>query len=190
MIYLELFLIFLKLGAFTFGGGAAMMPFLQDEVVDRGWLTVEQFVDFVAISESTPGPFAVNIATYVGAQMGGVFGSVCATFGLVIPSFVVILLIARFYEKFKSSTLVKGAMTGLKPVSIGLVSAAVISIGSVVFFPEGLSLSTFLSYNFITSLLIFVAMAVLCFKKLHPILIVVLSAVLGIGFGYLEQLIN
>lgn len=189
MIYLELFLIFLKLGAFTFGGGAAMMPFLQDEVVDRGWLTIEQFVDFVAISESTPGPFAVNIATYVGSQMGGFFGSVCATLGLVLPSFVIILLIARFYDKFKKSTLVSGAMTGLKPVSIGLVSAAVVSIGGVVFFPNGFDFSTLISYNFITSLIIFGVMVVLCFKKLHPILIVVMSAVAGIGFGYLEQLV-
>ena len=79
MIYLELFLVFLKLGAFTFGGGAAMMPFLQDEVVDRGWLTMEEFVDFVAISESTPGPFAVNIATYVGVEKGVILGSLVAT---------------------------------------------------------------------------------------------------------------
>lgn len=198
MIFLELFLIFLKLGAFTFGGGAAMMPFLEDEVVSRGWLTAEQFVDFVAISESTPGPFAVNIATYVGSQMGssemggsffwGVVGAACATFGLVLPSFVIILLIARFYEKFKSSNLVKGAMTGLKPVSIGLIAAAVVSIGQVVFFPQGFDLSVFISYNFITSLIIFAGMTVLCFRKIHPILIVVSSAVLGIGFGYLEKL--
>ncbi|MBQ9743288.1 MAG: chromate transporter [Ruminococcus sp.] len=190
MIYLKLFLIFLKLGAFTFGGGAAMMPFLQDEVVDRGWLTVEQFVDFVAISESTPGPFAVNIATYVGSQMAGFFGAVCATFGLVLPSFVIILVIARFYAKFKSSKIVSGAMDGLKPVSIGLVAAAVVSIGWVVFFPNGFSLSVFISYNFITSLIIFIGMTVLCFKKLHPILIICFSAVLGIGFGYLEPLLG
>lgn len=188
MIYLELFLVFLKLGAFTFGGGAAMMPFLEDEVVERGWLTLEQFIDFVAISESTPGPFAVNIATYVGVVKGGFFGSVCATLGLVLPSFVIILLIARFYNKFKSSKLVEGAMSGLKPVSIGLIAAAVVSIGQAVFFPSGFAWSEFISYNFITSLVIFIPMFILCLKKLHPILIVLMSGALGIGFGFLEKL--
>lgn len=181
---------FLKLGAFTFGGGVAMMPFLEEEVVNtRGWLTAEEFVDFVAISESTPGPFAVNISTYVGSQMGGFFGAVCSTLGLVLPSFVIIILIARFYDRFRSSNLVKGIMTGLKPVSIGLVTAAVISIGSVVFFPNGLSFSTIITYNFITSLGICIAMTVLCFKKLHPIFIILISGALGIGFGYLGKLL-
>ncbi len=189
MIYLELFLVFLKLGAFTFGGGAAMMPFLEDEVVERGWLTLEQFIDFVAISESTPGPFAVNIATYVGVTKGGVFGSVCATLGLVLPSFIIILLIARFYSKFKSSRLVEGAMSGLKPVSIGLIAAAVVSIGQAVFFPSGFEWSEFLSYNFITSLVIFIPMFILCLKKLHPILIVLMSGAMGVGFGFFEKLL-
>ncbi len=198
MIFLELFLIFLKLGAFTFGGGAAMMPFLEDEVVGRGWLTAEQFVDFVAISESTPGPFAVNIATYVGSIMGseymggstlwGIVGAACATIGLVIPSFVIILTIARFYDKFKSSSLVKGAMKGLKPVSIGLIAAAVLSIGQVVFFPEGFALSEMLSYNFITSLIIFIPSFILCLKKFHPIIIVLISGAMGVAFGFAQQL--
>lgn len=189
MIYLELFLVFLKLGAFTFGGGAAMMPFLEDEVVERGWLSLEQFIDFVAISESTPGPFAVNIATYIGVEKAGFFGSVCATLGLVLPSFVIILLIARFYNKFKESRFVQGAMSGLKPVSIGLIAAAVVSIGQAVLFPQGFAWSEFISYNFITSLLIFIPMFMLCLKKVHPILIILISGVMGVGFGFLEKVI-
>ena len=187
MIYLELFLVFLKLGAFTFGGGAAMMPFLEDEVVARGWLSIEEFIDFVAISESTPGPFAVNIATYVGVEKAGFFGAVCATLGLVLPSFVIILAIARFYNKFKESRLVQSAMSGLKPVSVGLIAAAVVSIGQAVLFPEGFAWSEFVSYNFITSLIIFIPMFILCLKKVHPILIVLMSGAMGVGFGFLEQ---
>lgn len=189
MIYLELFLVFLKLGAFTFGGGAAMMPFLQDEVVDRGWLTMEQFIDFVAISESTPGPFAVNIATYVGVEKAGVLGSLCATLGLVLPSFVIILIIAKFYNKFKESNLVQGAMSGLKPASIGLIAAAVVSIGQAVLFPNGFGWDVFLSYNFITSVIIFVPMFILCIKKVHPVVVVLASGAMGVAFGFLEKVI-
>ena len=98
MIYLELFWTFLTIGAFTFGGGYAMLPLIQEEVAAR-WgdvITSESLINFVAVSESTPGPFAVNMATYIGAEMGGVFGSVCATLGVVLPSFVIILNVAKF----------------------------------------------------------------------------------------------
>ena len=121
---LDLFLTFLKLGAFTFGGGAAMMPFIQQEAVDKWGFTSEQIIDFIAVSESTPGPFAVNIATYVGAEKAGFFGSFFATLGLVLPSFIIILIIAKCYEKFKTNRLVAGAMTGLRPASVGLIAAA------------------------------------------------------------------
>ena len=88
MIYLTLFLTFLKVGAFTFGGGYAMLPLIQDEVASHGWMEMEQLVNFIAVSESTPGPFAVNISTYIGSQLGGLFGAFCATLGVVTPSFL------------------------------------------------------------------------------------------------------
>ena len=95
MIYLELFLTFFKIGAFTFGGGYAMLPLMQEAVLQKGWLTLEEVVNFIAVSESTPGPFAINMATYVGmmAEGAGILGSVCATLGIVLPSFIIILLI-------------------------------------------------------------------------------------------------
>ena len=186
MIYLELFLTFLKLGAFTFGGGAAMMPFIQEEAVSKWGFTVEEIINFIAISESTPGPFAVNIATFVGAEKGGFFGSVCATFGLVLPSFIIILIIARCYEKFKTNKLVAGAMTGLRPASVGLIAAATVSIGMEVLFPAGVSFSALISYEFICALVIFISMLSLCLlvKKFNPIYIILISAVLGIAAGY------
>ena len=192
MIFLELFLMFMKLGAFTFGGGAAMMPFLEDEVVGRGWLSAEQFVDFVAISESTPGPFAVNIATFVGAEKGGFFGSVCATLGLVLPSFIIILVIAKCYEKFKTNKLVAGAMTGLRPTSVGLIAAATLSIGFEVLFPAGFSFAAVISYEFIAALVIFVGMFLLCLfvKKFSPIYVILITAVLGIAVGYGGELLG
>ena len=194
MIFLELFWAFFQIGLFTFGGGYAMIPLIQDAVLSHGWLTGEALVNFIAISESTPGPFAVNIATYVGTEMGvsaggigawgGFLGGICATLGVVLPSFIIILIVAKCYEKFKTNRFVKGAMSGLKPAVIGLIGAAVLSIGQTVFFPNGLSLSVFSGLPFYVSAVIFIGMAVCAFKKLHPIAIIGISAVLGIIAGY------
>ena len=137
MIYLELFWTFLTIGTFTFGGGYAMLPLIQEQVAAR-WgdiITNESMVNFIAVSESTPGPFAVNMATYIGAEMGGVFGSVCATLGVVLPSFVVILIVAKCYDKFRESRIIKGCMTGLKPAVVGLIGGAILSVALTVFFP-------------------------------------------------------
>lgn len=185
MIYLKLFLIFFKIGAFTVGGGYAMLPLIQTEVVAQDWMELSQLVNFIAVSESTPGPFAINIATYVGSEVGGIFGSVCATLGVVLPSFIIILIVARIFEKFKESRLVSGIMCGLKPAVIGLIGSAVISIGKTVFIPNGYTFDIFTNVSFYVSLVIFALCAVLAFKKVHPILIVCISAILGIAAGYL-----
>ena len=195
MIYLELFLTFLMIGAVTFGGGYAMLPMIQEQVGLR-WgdvISQEALVDFVAVSESTPGPFAINMATYVGSAVGGqnggvlmsIFGAFCATMGVVLPSFVIILIVARCYEKFKENKIVKGCMTGLKPAVVGLIGGAVLSVVLTVFFPAGFTLSVVADPAFYVSLGIFIAMVILAFKKVHPIIIICLSAVIGIVAGYL-----
>lgn len=175
MIYLELFWTFFLIGAFTFGGGYAMLPLIQIEVVNKGWLANEAVVNFIAVSESTPGPFAINMATYVGSEMGGILGSACATLGVVMPSFIIILIVAKCYDRFKNSKLVKGAMSGLKPAVIGMIGTAVLSIGRTVFVQPGMLFSAAL----------FAAMAVLAFKKVHPIIIICISAAAGIAAGML-----
>ena len=195
MIYLELFLTFLMIGAVTFGGGYAMLPMIQEQVGLR-WgdvISQEALVDFVAVSESTPGPFAINMATYVGSVVGGqdggvlmsVFGAFCATMGVVVPSFVIILLVAQCYEKFKQNRIVKGCMTGLKPAVVGLIGGAVLSVVLTVFFPAGFTLSVVTDGAFYVSLGIFITMVILAFKKVHPIIIICLSAGIGIVAGYL-----
>lgn len=195
MIYLELFLTFLMIGSVTFGGGYAMLPLIQDQVGLR-WGDIigqEALVDFVAVSESTPGPFAINMATFVGSTVGGqhggvlmsVFGAFCSTMGVVLPSFVIILIVARCYEKFKQNRIVKGCMTGLKPAVVGLIGGAVISVVLTVFFPAGFTLSVLTDASFYVSLGIFIVMVILSFKKVHPIVIICLSAIIGIVAGYL-----
>lgn len=197
MAFLTLFLTFFKIGAFTFGGGYAMLPFIQQEVLNHGWVAESDLINFIAVSESTPGPFAINMATYIGSQVGGdygfwgsIFGAFCATMGVVLPSFIVILIVARFYEKYKQSRIVKGCMSGLKPAVVGLIGAAILSVVAEVLFPLGLKLATFSDPNMYVSLGIFALTVTLAFwKKVHPIWLILISAGLGIAWGYLSPVL-
>ena len=188
MIYLELLWTFLKIGAFTFGGGYVMVPLIQAEVAAHGWLDATSLVNFIAVSESTPGPLAVNVATYVGAEVGGFLGAICSTFGVAFPAFFIILIVAKCYEAFKSSKVVKGCMSGLKPAVIGLIGTAVISIGKTVFFSQGVSASIFLDASTYVMAGIFAISLFLALKKKSPILVICIAAVIGIVAGYFNLL--
>ena len=178
MIFLELFFTFLKIGAFTFGGGYAMLPLIQQEVVSHQWMTLEQLVNFIAVSESTPGPLAVNLSTYVGAETGGLLGALCATFGVVLPSFVIILVVAKFYQAFQSNTVVKGCMNGLRPTVVGMIGASLLSVAASAFPASGGILQWGLAGVLLAAILI------AHWKKVHPILLIAASAVAGIAAGY------
>jgi len=187
MILLELFWTFFLIGAFTFGGGYAMIAMIQQQVISRGWMEMEQLIDFIAIAESTPGPIAVNMATFVGSEMGGLAGALCATIGVVLPSFVVILLVARCYEAFRRSKWVKGVMGGLKPAVVGLIGSAVVTVALAIFMPGGIDIAVLSNFSTWFWLAVSVAMLAvsLKWKKLHPIVIVCICAVIGIGAGLL-----
>ena len=179
MILLELFWVFFLIGAFTFGGGYAMVAMVQQQVVARGWMEAESVIDFVAISESTPGPIAVNMATFVGSRMGGVPGAVCATLGVVLPSFLVILLVARCYVAFRQSKWVQSILSGLKPAVVGLIGSAVLTVAVTVISPGA-------SANWLWAALVAVMLGVtLKFPKLHPIAIICLCGAVGILAGFL-----
>ena len=180
MILLELFWTFFKIGAFTFGGGYAMLPLIQAEVAAHGWMDAEELINFVAVSESTPGPFAVNISTFVGTRLAGVPGALCATLGVALPSFVIILIVAKCFQRFKNSRIVQGCMSGLRPAVVGLIATALLSVGQTVFFPDGIAFGA----AFLVSLGVFLLSAVLAFRKLHPIWIICISAAIGIAAGY------
>ena len=189
-IFLLLFLEFFKMGALTFGGGYAMIPFIEETVMRHGWMSMEELVDFIAVSESTPGAFAVNISTYIGSETGGILGALCATVGLVLPPFILILIIAKSYERFKENIIVKGIMMGLKSTVAGLIAATVLTVGYSVLFPNGFNISTFAADylstgNFWFILTVFAVMLfLLLYKKLNPILIILISAGLGVAAGY------
>lgn len=186
-LLLDLFLTFFKIGLFTFGGGYAMLPLFQAETLAKGWASEAEIINFIAVSESSPGPFAINMSTYIGMEKANLLGALCATLGVVLPSFIIILIVARIFEKFKTNRIVRGCMVGLKAAVIGLIASALISVGATVFCPHGVSLDIFKGKAFYISLAIFLLMTFLIFrfKKLHPILIICLSAAIGIAAGYL-----
>jgi len=171
MIILKLFLAFLKIGAFGFGGGYAMLPLIEREIVTNNhWLSYREFIDIIAISQMTPGPIAINSATFVGYKMGGFLGSAAATLGVVTFSFILVTIATHYVEKFKESKALKSVLLGMKPAMIGLIISAFISLGSK-------------SYLDVKSVIIGGIIGALLFsKKVHPIMAIVLSGVLGLVF--------
>ncbi len=188
MIYLELFLTFFKIGLFTFGGGYAMIPLIKSEVVAHGWMTAEEVVNFIAVSESTPGPFAINMATFVGSSQGGLLGSFVTTLGVIMPSFIVILIIAKLMKSFAENRFVKGVISGINPVAVGLI----LSTGIVVFAENiiGSLDSVFesgISFDFRAVIIAAILGLILLLNKIFrkknfsAILLILISAVLGMA---------
>jgi len=129
MVYLQLFIAFLQIGALSFGGGYAAMPLIQSQVIDRyGWMNMTDFSNLVAIAEMTPGPIAVNAATFVGNQVGGFLGAIIATIGVILPSCIIILVLAMIYNKYKQLNVVKGTLASLRPAVISFIFVAGLSI--------------------------------------------------------------
>lgn len=191
MIYLELFYTFFLIGLFTFGGGYAMIPMIQDQIVGRGWLNEGQLTDFIAISESTPGPFAINISTFVGSQTAGPLGALCATIGVILPSFIIIIIIALIMSKFLNNRFVKGALNGVKPIIVALIATTTIVFFIKMALFQGnplFSQSMTFDRAGVTLLLILSCFAIIykIYKKksLNPILLLLLSGVLGIVLFY------
>ena len=191
MIYLTLFYEFFKVGLFSVGGGVATIPFYMELADKYDWLTTQMLTDMIAVSESTPGPIGINLATYAGFRAAGIPGALVATFSEVLPSFIILVLIAKALERYKENTLVSSAFSGIRPAVAGLIAAAGWSVMRVALFtaPSGSSLFTTLLSCDIKWLVLFCALLALMqikpLKKLHPIVYIVFSAVVGIGAGFL-----
>ncbi len=187
MIYLRLFYEFFKAGLFAVGGGLATVPFLQDIGVKTGWFSNADLANMIAVSESTPGPMGVNMATYVGFTVGGVPGAVIATLGLICPSIIIIIAVAAILDKFRSNRYVEYVFYGLRPASTGLIAAAcwgVVKI-SLITVESVAHPNVTLTVNWAMWLLSAVVFALTRWdktKKLHPVLWIGLSAVVGIVF--------
>lgn len=176
----ELFIVFFQIGLFTFGGGYAMIPMMQDLLVDKyQWVSESQLLNFIAVSESTPGPFAINMATFVGSSQANVLGAIVATIGVVLPSFIIILLIAKLFTNFSKNKYVKSALKGIRPVVVGLILSVAISLVYNSFLVYDANNNAIIEWRY----LIIVALCVLfkkIFKKASPIYMILIAAVLGI----------
>lgn len=176
MIFLELFLSFFKIGAVSFGGGYAMIPLIASEIISHGWMENNEFIQILAIAEMTPGPIAVNSATFVGYKSIGVLGSASATFGVALPSLLLILLVSQFFFKYNNHPMTKLIFYGIRPVIAGLIISAVIFIAKTTLLTtEGHLVSWNMDTVMITGVMLLMA-----FKtKVHPIILICIAGLLG-----------
>ncbi len=185
MEYLILFAEFFKTGLFAVGGGLATLPFLNKMAQTYDWFTAAELADMIAVSESTPGPIGVNMATYAGVNAGGTAGALCSTIGLVMPSVIVILIVARMLNKFNNSRIVQNAFAGLRPAVVGLIAAAGLELMKVSLLNlEAAKIAEMFNLKAIV-LYAAILIPVIKFKKLHPIVFIGIGALAGIILGCL-----
>ena len=181
ILYLEFF----RIGLFAVGGGLATIPFLKELIGRHDWFTLPELINMIGISESTPGPLGVNMATYVGTTTAGILGSVVAVLGLITPSIIIIIIIAKCIEKFKNSQLVQSLFTVLRPAVIGFVLCAVLDIFILCFFNVSiyeLSHNLFDLFSFVNILIYLIMLVGYKHFNIHPIVLIIISAVVGIVF--------
>lgn len=183
MIYLQLFFSYLKIGFFGFGGGYAMLSLIHNEiVVQHAWLTNEEFTNIVAISQMTPGPIAINSATYVGYTVAGFWGSVVATISVCLPALTIMILITRFFLRLKDNLYMKSAVAFMRPVVIGMILAGAL----LLIFPSDKEGASFIDA---WSWILFGIALAASYKKVNPILLIILSAMAGIAIYYLPTIV-
>lgn len=183
MIYWYLFIEFFKIGLFTFGGGYAMIPLVREVVLEYGWMTEEAFTNFIGVCESTPGPIAVNMATYIGSLQGGLLGSMLATLGVVLPSMIVIILILTLLKTLTKNKHFVNALKGIKPVVLGLIFST-----GLILLAKAIGYSSLTEFNFDYKSFIILGIITMLYilyqkifkKKPNTILLIVVSAMLGI----------
>lgn len=184
MMYLHLFLMFFRIGVFNFGGGLAMLPLIFQSVQDFGVMSAQEFSDLVALSQVTPGPIAVNAATYVGFNYAGIGGAAVATLGVALPSFVIILIVVKFLDKYQDSRTLQGVFYGIRPVTVGLIAAAVLFVSeevlvrghiiSMQLFTEGIGY-----FNLPAIAMFAVTLLLVCVFKIRPIKLMVIMGIAG-----------
>lgn len=181
---LLLFGTFFKIGLFTIGGGYAMIPMIESEVITKGWLTETELINFLAISESTPGPFAINMATFVGVSQAGILGGIFTTLGVISPSIIIIIAIFKIYEKFITNKYVMAVMNGIKAVVCGMIFVIAAELILKEIFKSGIEVDIVFDYKALIIIVILAGLKLIFKKKINPIILILISAGLGmIAYG-------
>ena len=182
MIYLELLWAFIQIGLFSIGGGYAAMPLIQHQAIDvHGWLTMQSFADIMTISQMTPGPIAINAATFVGIQTAGIPGALVATFGCVLPSSIIVLSLAFIYYRFKGLKAMDSILKGLRPAVVAMIASAALSLIAMALWPEGMEGST----DWLNAGIFILALLILRIWKPNPIIVMAAAGCIGIAASFL-----
>lgn len=190
MIYVELFLSFLQIGAFSFGGGYGAMPLIYDQVVNRhAWLSTESFTDLITIAEMTPGPIAINAATFVGTSMGGLLGAIVATLGCILPSCIIVTLIAHLYTKYRNLKTMQQILKNLRPAVVSMIGVAGLLILKAAFLIESENGIQFSNIRYRSLLYFLVALVLLKKTKMNPILIMIFCGLMEVCIQFIFSLI-
>ena len=187
MIYLQLFYEFFKTGLFLIGGGMAAIPFMQELSVKTGWFTHAQLINMIAISESTPGPIGINMATYVGYTVAGYWGGLIASIGMITPAMIIVLAVARILSNFRENAILESAFYGLRPASVGLVTAAGLNILLLSLIRLDLWKQTGAIFDLLNPKAIILAAVIFLLTKktkAHPVIFIACSAVIGVIFKF------
>lgn len=195
MIYWQLFITFFKIGLISFGGGYGMIPIIQRELQAHNWMSAQDFIKIISLSEMTPGPIAINTATFVGYKISGMMGGAIATIGLVLPSLILILSASHFLYKYKSHHFLERVLYGIRPVVLSLIIVATIFIGKNTLFNDAITIKTISNLNSASKILSFInpfcigimIISIIMLKvfKLHPIFVLLIAGVIGVILNYL-----
>lgn len=180
MIFWELFTSFFRIGILSFGGGYASLPLIEQQIIEgHGWMTAKEFIDVLTISEMTPGAISINAATFVGSHVAGIPGSLVATFGVTLPSFIIVLILAALYFKFQNMQMVQGVIQGLRPAVVALIATAGVTIFLTALFGSSEMPLNFANLNYISLALVIGCLVLFRKTKLGPVQVMLLSGVLG-----------
>jgi len=188
----EMMWVFFKIGLFTIGGGYAMIPLITEELVGHGWMTTAEIADIIAIAKMTPGPFAVNAATFSGMKVLGLGGAVACTLGVIFPSLIITLLVAKFFFQFQGLKIVGAFLKGIRPTVVALIASAIVTVSMITLFKiEDINqiVSGFQNLELFSIVILALSLVLLIWKKLHPIIVICAAGVAGILFYQVLPLI-
>lgn len=180
MIYIKIFWSFFQIGLFSFGGGYAAMPLIQNQVVDiNGWLTMQEFADVITVSQMTPGPIAINSATFVGIRIAGILGAIVATIGCILPSCIIVLILSYLYYKYRGFSTVEGILNGLRPAVIAMIGSAGFSL-AILAFGQGKGLGQVENIDVVSIIIFGIALLILRKWKVNPIVVMLGAGIIGL----------